>query len=55
MSPEIHALIENAFTGGASDVFLIEGERPRVRGDGEIIIAHGGPIAREEVAGRSHR
>lgn len=50
MSPEIHALIQNAFTGGASDVFLIEGERPRVRGDGEIIIAHGGPITTEQVA-----
>ncbi|MCW1885726.1 ATPase, T2SS/T4P/T4SS family [Luteolibacter flavescens] len=50
MSPEIRALIQNAFTGGASDVFLIEGERPRVRGDGEIIIAHGGPVTSEDVA-----
>jgi pilus retraction protein PilT len=50
MSPEIRDLIHNAFTGGASDVFLIEGERPRVRGDGEVIIAHGGAVAREEVA-----
>ncbi|MEK7949489.1 type IV pilus twitching motility protein PilT [Luteolibacter soli] len=50
MSPEIRALIQNAFTGGASDVFLIEGERPRVRGDGEVIIAHGGPITVEDVA-----
>lgn len=50
MSPEIRDLIQNAFTGGASDVFLIEGERPRVRGDGEIIIAHGGPITTEQVA-----
>ena len=50
MNPEIRALLENAFTGGASDVFMIEGERPRVRGDGEIIIAHGGAVAREDVA-----
>jgi pilus retraction protein PilT len=48
---ELHSLIENAFTGGASDVFLTEGERPRVRGDGEIIIAHGGPVERETIAG----
>jgi len=50
VDPEIRSLIENSFTGGASDVFLTEGERPRVRGDGEIIIAHGGPVSREAIA-----
>lgn len=51
MDPEIRSLLENAFTGGASDVFLVEGERPRVRGDGEIIIAHGTAVSREGIAG----
>jgi len=50
VKPELRALIENAFTGGASDVFLTEGERPRVRGNGEIIIAHGGPVERAAIA-----
>ena len=50
MNPEIRSLIDNAFTGGASDVFLMEGERPRVRSDGDIVIAHGGPVAREDIA-----
>lgn len=49
MNPEIRSLLENAFTGGASDVFMIEGERPRVRSAGEVIIAHGGPVAREDI------
>ena len=51
MDAEIRSLIENSFTGGASDVFLTEGERPRVRANGEIIIAHGGPVSREAIAG----
>jgi twitching motility protein PilT len=50
VTPEILSLIESAFTGGASDVFLVEGERPRVRKDGEILIAHGGPVPREAIA-----
>ncbi|WP_052572947.1 ATPase, T2SS/T4P/T4SS family [Haloferula sp. BvORR071] len=50
MNPAIRDLLENAFTGGASDVFMIEGERPRVRKDGEVIIAHGGPVSKEDVA-----
>lgn len=49
MDPETRSLIENAFSGGASDVFMVEGERPRVRGDGEIIIAHGGRITRAAI------
>ncbi len=31
-------------------MFLIEGERPRVRHDSEVIIAHGGPVPREAIA-----
>lgn len=49
MNPEIQSLLENAFTGGASDVFLMEGERPRVRSDGEVIIAHGGVVKKEDI------
>jgi twitching motility protein PilT len=51
VNPELRELLENAFTGGASDVFLTEGERPRVRAEGEVIIAHGGPLARDVIAG----
>ena len=50
MNPEIRSLIQNAFTGGASDVFLMEGEKPRVRSDGDVITAFGGTISREDVA-----
>lgn len=49
MNPEIRSLLENAFTGGASDVFLMQGEKPRVRSGGEVIIAHGGPVKREDI------
>ena len=49
MNPEIRSLLENAFTGGASDVFLMEGEKPRVRASGEVIIAHGRPVKREDI------
>lgn len=49
MNPEIRSLLENAFTGGASDVFLMEGERPRVRTNGDVVIAHGGPVKKEDL------
>ncbi|BCX46725.1 twitching motility protein PilT [Haloferula helveola] len=51
MHASILELLTTAFTGGASDVFLVEGERPRVRKDGEVIIAHGEPIEEEAIAG----
>ncbi|GAA5482937.1 type IV pilus twitching motility protein PilT [Haloferula sargassicola] len=41
MDPFVLELLATSFRGGASDVFLVEGERPRVRQDGEVIIAHG--------------
>lgn len=50
MNPEIRSLIQNAFVGGASDVFLMEGEKPRVRSDGEVITAYGNTITHEDVA-----
>jgi pilus retraction protein PilT len=50
VNPDIRSLLEQAFNAGASDVFMIEGERPRVRNEGEIIIAHGAPVAHEDIA-----
>lgn len=50
VNSDIRSLLEQAFNAGASDVFMIEGERPRVRSDGDIIIAHGGPLEREDIA-----
>jgi twitching motility protein PilT len=51
MDPTLAELITTAFTGGASDVFLTEGERPRVRKDGDVITAHGEPVSRQAIAG----
>ncbi|MCU0796387.1 MAG: Flp pilus assembly complex ATPase component TadA [Akkermansiaceae bacterium] len=43
-------LLRTAFTGGASDVFLVEGESPRVRKDGDVIGAFGGILERGTIA-----
>lgn len=51
MEKELKDLVVTAFEAGASDVFLVEGEKPRVRKDGEVIQAHGEPVAREAIAG----
>ena len=50
MKPALVELITTAFVGGASDVFLVEGERPRVRTSGEIVVAHGTEVDRETIA-----
>jgi twitching motility protein PilT len=50
MKPALAELLSTAFTGGASDVFLAEGERPRVRTNGEVIIAHGEELDHETIA-----
>ncbi|MCH7227794.1 type IV pilus twitching motility protein PilT [Haloferula sp. A504] len=50
MDGNLTELITTAFTGGASDLFITEGERPRVRHDGEVIIAHGGGVDRAAIA-----
>jgi pilus retraction protein PilT len=39
-------LIRDAFAGSATDVFIVEGEPPRIRRDGDVIILHPGPIPR---------
>lgn len=49
MRPAVHELLSTAFSAGASDVLLIEGERPRVRQDGELVTAHGGALNRDDL------
>lgn len=39
-------LIRDAFAGSATDVFIVEGEPPRIRRDGDVVILHPGPIPR---------
>jgi twitching motility protein PilT len=50
MNEEILELLTTAFTGGASDVFLVEGEGPRVRKDGEVIEAFGSVVTHAALA-----
>ena len=42
-------LIRDAFAGQASDVFLMEGESPRIRRDGDVVELHPGPLTREAL------
>ncbi len=49
MNDSLRELLATAFSGGASDVFLIEDENPRVRKDGELVTAHGEKPGREEL------
>lgn len=39
-------LILDAFEGEATDVFLMEGEPPRIRRDGDLSVMHPGPVTR---------
>ena len=41
--------ILDAFDGNATDVFMIEGEAPRFRKDGEIQLLHPGPLPRSSM------
>ncbi len=43
-------LIRDAFANSATDVFLVEGEAPRIRRDGEVAALHPGPVSREAMA-----
>jgi twitching motility protein PilT len=43
-------LVRQAFADHATDVFLVEGEPPRVRREGELVIAAEQPLAREDIA-----
>lgn len=46
MTSPLHQLIREAFADAATDVFLIEDEPPRVRRDGEVVVAHPAPVPR---------
>jgi pilus retraction protein PilT len=50
METVLEHLILDAFTANASDVFLMEGEPPRMRGNGDLSILHPGPLPREALA-----
>ncbi len=43
-------LIRDAFAGGATDVFIVENEAPRVRIEGDVTELHPGPIPHEALA-----
>jgi len=42
-------LIRDAFTNAATDVFIVEGEAPRIRHEGEVIELHPGPVTRQAM------
>jgi twitching motility protein PilT len=44
-------LIRDAFAGKATDVFLVAGEAPRIRHEGEVVELHPGPIPAAAMAG----
>jgi twitching motility protein PilT len=44
-------LIQDAFAGAATDVFLVAGEAPRIRHEGEVVELHPGPIPAAAMAG----
>jgi twitching motility protein PilT len=51
MHSALTQLIRDAFAGKATDVFLVAGEAPRVRHDGEVVELHPGPIPAAAMAG----
>ena len=44
MLSALRQLIQDAFAGAATDVFLVAGEAPRVRHEGQVIELHPGPV-----------
>ncbi len=44
-------LIRDAFADEATDVFLVEGEPPRIRREADLALLHPGPISREAMEG----
>lgn len=51
MSNALHQLIRDAFENDATDVFLTEGEPPRIRLEGAVTQLHPGPIPHDGLAG----
>ncbi len=49
MAAALHQLIRDAFADSASDVFLVEGESPRIRRDDKVEILHPGPVPRSAM------
>jgi Tfp pilus assembly pilus retraction ATPase PilT len=49
MHSALHQLIRDAFADSATDIFLVEGEPPRIRHQGDVLILHPGPIPREAM------
>ncbi len=45
----LNQLIRDAFASSATDVFIIEGEPPRIRHDGDLVVLHPGPISRHAM------
>ena len=46
MDNALHQLIRDAFRYESTDVFLVEGEPPRIRREGNVVVLHPGPIPR---------
>lgn len=44
-------LIRDALADSSTDVFLVEGEPPRIRREGDVVQLHPGPISREAMEG----
>jgi twitching motility protein PilT len=49
MNSALTQLIRDAFADSATDVFLSEGEPPRIRREGDVVILHPGPITRQAM------
>ncbi len=46
MDDALHQLIRDAFRYESTDVFLVEGEPPRIRREGNVVVLHPGPVPR---------
>ncbi len=46
MENALNQLIRDAFMDDSTDVFLVEGEPPRVRREGNVVVLHPGPVTR---------
>ncbi len=49
MDNALHQLIRDAFSQESTDVFLVEGEPPRIRREGNVVVLHPGPIPRQAL------
>ena len=46
MHSALNQLIRGAFADSATDVFFVEGEPPRIRREGDVVVLHPGPVPR---------